>query len=38
MKNKLTSHASSLVEMRKEGPHNTLLKTLDKKNDYNQLL
>ena len=38
MKNKLTSHASSLVEMRKEGPHQTLLKTLDKRNDYNTLL
>lgn len=38
MKNKLTSQASSLAEMRKEGPHATLLRTLDKRNDYNTLL
>jgi hypothetical protein len=38
MKNKLTSQASSLVEMRKEGPHQTLLRTLDKRNDYSTLL
>lgn len=24
--------------MRKEGPHHTLLKTIDKRNDYNTLL
>lgn len=38
MKNKLTSQASSMIEMRKEGPHQTLLRTLDKRNDYNALL
>lgn len=38
MKNKLTSQASTLIEMRKEGPHQTLLRTIDKRNDYNTLL
>ena len=38
MKNKLTSSASNMVEMRKEGPHSLLIKTLDKGNDINKLL
>jgi hypothetical protein len=38
MKNKLTSAASSMVEMRKEGPHTLLIKTIDKGNDINRLL
>jgi hypothetical protein len=38
MKNKLTSQASSMTEMRKEGPHSILMKTLDKGNDFNKLL
>lgn len=38
MKNKLTSSASSMVEMRKEGPHTLLIKTIDKGNDINRLL
>lgn len=38
MRNKLTSSASSIVEMRKEGPHSLLMKTLDKGNDVNKLL
>ena len=38
MKNKLTSGASSMVEMRKEGPHSLLMKTLDKGHDVNKLL
>jgi hypothetical protein len=38
MKNKLTSSASSMVEMRKEGPHTLLMKTIDKGNDINRLL
>lgn len=38
MKNKLTSSASNMTEMRKEGPHNLLMKTLDKGNDINKLL
>lgn len=38
MKNKLTSSASSMTEMRKEGPHSLLMKTLDKGNDVNKLL
>ena len=38
MKNKLTTGASNLVEMRKEGPHATLIRTLDKRNDYDKLL
>jgi hypothetical protein len=38
MRNKLTSSASNIVEMRKEGPHSLLMKTLDKGNDVNKLL
>ncbi len=38
MKNKLTSSASNMAEMRKEGPHSLLMKTLDKGNDINRLL
>jgi hypothetical protein len=38
MKNKLTSSASNMTEMRKEGPHSLLMKTLDKGNDINKLL
>lgn len=38
MRNKLTSSASSMAEMRKEGPHSLLMKTLDKGNDVNKLL
>lgn len=38
MRNKLTSSASSIMEMRKEGPHSLLMKTLDKGNDVNKLL
>lgn len=38
MKNKLTSSASGMAEMRKEGPHTLLMKTLDKGNDINKLL
>jgi hypothetical protein len=38
MKNKLSSSASNMTEMRKEGPHSLLIKTLDKGNDINKLL
>ena len=38
MRNKLASSASGMAEMRKEGPHNLLMKTLDKGNDINRLL
>ena len=38
MKNKLTSEASNMTEMRREGPHANLIRTLDKRNDYNKLL
>lgn len=38
MKNKLTSEASNMTEMRKEGPHANLIRTIDKGNDYNKLL
>lgn len=38
MKNKLTSSASGMAEMRKEGPHTLLMKTLDKGKDINKLL
>ena len=38
MRNKLTSSASGMTEMRKEGPHSLLIKTLDKGNDINRLL
>lgn len=38
MKNKLTSEASNMTEMRKEGPHANLIRTLDKGNDYSKLL
>lgn len=38
MKNKLTSVASNMTEMRKEGPHANLIRTLDKGNDYSKLL
>ena len=38
MKNKLTSSASSMTGLRKEGPQSLLMKTLDKGNDVNKLL
>jgi len=38
MKNKLTSEASNMTEMRKEGPHANLIRTIDKGNDYSKLL
>ena len=38
MKNKLTSEASNMTEMRREGPHANLIRTLDKRNDYSKLL
>lgn len=38
MKNKLTSEACNMTEMRKEGPHSVLLKTIDMGNNINRLL
>ena len=38
MKNKLSTSACNMTEMRKEGPHNLLMKTLDKGQDINRLL
>jgi hypothetical protein len=38
MHNKLTSSASNMVEMRNEGPHTLLIKTIDIGNDINRLL
>ena len=38
MKSKLTTFAANQTEMRKEGPHSILVRTLDKGNDLGRLL
>ena len=38
MKDRLTNSASNMIEMRKQGPHANLVRTLDKRYDYGNLL
>lgn len=38
MKDRLTNVASNMTEMRREGPHTNLIRTLDKRYDYGTLL
>ena len=38
MKDRLTNSASNMIEMRKEGPHANLVRTIDKRYEYGNLL